>query len=194
MRPPPEKPPAQKLATLPGAKTPEEFSNLNKWTYLLMQFVEANTYLELAQGVTISETSGIHEVLAHQAFFKIFLISYVKCFRANKGRTGLDAKDVFPAGGHASTIHAELVDYRNRFGAHSDNSGLEDASIEVIQTPEAYHIWHRYAAAFPIHRYAAYRDLLKIMEERIVEKVEKAKGQLEIQLGKPIIVQGFPSD
>ena len=105
------------------------FNLVNRWTYLMSQVYECGRFLDLAETThAVHLKSSLDELLVQQALFRSFLLSYGKCFASTgTGRSSLDPKVVFAHEPALTPVHTRIIQLRNRFAAHNDTSGLDDA-------------------------------------------------------------------
>lgn len=167
------------------------FELLNRWTFLMMQVFECKTYIELAQkNNSVHTESSLNEVLTQQALFRSAILAYAKCFSdSGKNRTSLDKKRVFLGRPDLMEVHERLMHLRNKFAAHNDVSGLDEATIHVVEYDDEFIVRNLYAIANPLHEYTQYQQAFFVLEEFIVVQLNKAIDSLQKKLGKKINVR-----
>lgn len=168
------------------------FQPLARWSYLMMQIFEARSFLDLAEGTyQLHPKSTLSEILTQQALFRSFLLSYGKCFASSgKGRSSLDANKVFAGKPESFEVHRRIMDLRNKFAAHNDVSGLDEAVIEVEERSDEFLIGHRYSFGIPMNECASYKTALAVVEEKLLVQINKALDSLEARLQKKVSVVG----
>lgn len=169
----------------------ERFKLLDRWTFLMMQIFESKKFLDLAENThAIHPQSSLDEVLTQQALYRSFLLAYGKCFTTSgKGRNSLDPHRVFVGDARAYSVHQRIMDLRHRFAAHSDSSGLDHAVIEVEELDDEFVIAQKYAVANPLHEYADYKEAVRVLEEYVVDQINRAVSSLEKQLQKKVSIK-----
>ena len=173
--------------------TPDaRFQVLARWSFLMMQLFECRTFLDLAETTHyVHSKSTLVEILTQQALFRSFLLAYGKCFASSgKGRSSLDAKKVFSEQQDLLSVHTRIMDLRHKFAAHNDESGLDQAIVDVEERQDKFVIAHRYAVANPLHEYEPFRKAVGVVEEYVVAQTNRAIDSLEKKLQKPITVIG----
>lgn len=161
----------------------------------MSQVFEARTLLDLAETThQLHPRSTIEELFIQQALFRTFLLAYGKCFsESGKGRSSLDHRKVFDGQDEARKTHERIMFLRHKSAAHSDESGLDEAAIQVEERNDEFVIFHRYAIAIPLNEYSAYRVCTKGLEEYVVDQVNRTISSLERDLGKTIRVESASS-
>lgn len=172
-----------------GDDVDPRFSTLNRWTFLMMQIFECQTYLDLAEGKYAAQSDlPLEDLLVAQSLFRSAVISYGKCFASSgKNRSSLDANKVFFGTPDLVPIHKRLVDLRNKSAAHSDQSGLDEAIVDVQELPQCFVIGTCYAFAIPYYEFSGYRQVVSAVEKYVMAQTSKATTSLEVRLGKKII-------
>lgn len=157
----------------------------------MMQAFEAKSFLDLAENThKIYPRPSMEEILTQLALFKSFLLAYGKCFAsAGKGRSKLEANEVFKEHNKLVPVHERIMALRNSFAAHNDVSGLDEAVIDIVETDAEFILSHRFAFAIPLNEYQHFRECLTVLEEYLVDRTNKALNSLEKKLGKPIKVR-----
>ncbi|MEM7792794.1 MAG: hypothetical protein AAF546_15415 [Verrucomicrobiota bacterium] len=169
----------------------ERFQQLSRWTYLMMQVHWADIFLGFAEGATpLCADSQLQDVLIHHGHLANFISNYSKCFAsAGRGRTKLEASDVFGDDEHLREIHERIMHLRNKHIAHNDASGLDDVLINVTELEDAFVASHSMGIALPLNEYPYYRKALRTLELYIVDGSERHRESLERSLGKPIQIK-----
>ncbi|MCG8599441.1 MAG: hypothetical protein MI807_04805 [Verrucomicrobiales bacterium] len=175
---------------LPNEQTDPRFIHLNRWSFLMMQCFEAAEFLGFAKaegdGSTDAE-SKMRNVLRQQAFFRSFLLSYGKCFASSgPGRASLDPSKVYAGMAEILKTHNEVMKFRNKFAAHSDESGLDEAAIRVTEFKDRFEISHVLSVLTPMGNHSKYTDLLDALDIYIITQLNKHLDSLEFKLGKKI--------
>ena len=78
---------------------------------------------------------------------------------------------------------------RNKFAAHNDSSGLDEAVIDVQELNGEFVISQRYAFANPLNEYAGFMDAVSVLESYIVDETSKALDSLEKRLQKKVRIR-----
>ena len=166
----------------------KRFEFVNRWTYILMQLTEAKNFLELANKSTEYESeSTMNEIYLHQALFRSFVISYAKCFSTSgQGRLSLNKKDIYKNQPDNLTVHERVIDIRNKFVAHSDDSGVDIAVLGVKEMESKILIKHTYSLAQIINEYDSFSELIKSAEETVILKINKALDGIQKKEGKTV--------
>ncbi|MES2924190.1 MAG: hypothetical protein V4819_21750 [Verrucomicrobiota bacterium] len=181
----------KQLAFTEADSVDPRFEELNRWTFLMMQVFEARTFLDLAESTHhVHPLSSLSEVLTQQALFRSFILSYGKCFvSSGTGRSSLDPKKIYLSLSAKLDTHQRLLELRHKFAAHNDCSGLDEAVIEVVESPSEFEVSHLYSVANPLHEYPSYRELLQTLEDYIVVGTNKHLDSLQRRLGKTVLVK-----
>lgn len=167
------------------------FQYLKRYNYLLMQLHDARISLELSERSNKYETKGaIEEVILQQALFRNSVMNYSKCFSASgKGMVSLDKKKVFKNNSHLLAIHEKVMQIRNKFVAHNDNSGIDVANIAVKEDESIFSIKHLYSMATPLNEYKFYQMLFEHCESHLIKIINCHLNSLEESYGKSIVLK-----
>ena len=166
----------------------KRFEFVNRWTYILMQLTEAKNFLELAnKSSEYEDESTMNQIYLHQALFRSFVISYAKCFSTSgQGRLSLNKKDIYKNQPDNLTVHERVIDIRNKFVAHSDDSGVDVAVLGVKEMENKILIKHTYTLAQINDEYDSFSKLITTAEDTVISKVNKALDAIQKTEGKPV--------
>ena len=189
-------PPAPRIVTFGVMNA--HIAELQRWIFLMQQVHEASYFISRASSMGRPEQFATHEgVLEFSAYFRAALNSYAKCFiRAGPGRKSLNGKAVYRDREAYASQHERLIMLRNKYSAHSDENELEGARADFEETEKAITVRLRYEFKFPFDRLYELRDLIKYLEEHIVDLHAKHVESVSRQLRKSVqILQGeAPTD
>lgn len=167
----------------------QRFNYLKSWVYLLMQLHDAKLSLDLAEKSENYENKGtINEVIMQQSFFRNSIINYAKCFSSSgKGRTSLDKNKVYKAEPELLATHEEIMNIRNKFSAHNDGSGIDDANIAVKEDNKKILIKPLYTVSNPLGEYEKYRKTFEYCESHITTSINHALDRIQESTGKFVL-------
>ena len=166
------------------------FDLLKRWTYAMIHCYEAKEFIRLAEEThKVHPKSSLDEVFTQQALFRGFLVSYAKCFGGNgSGKVSLDPGRVFASGSIEMTTHERIIELRNKFAAHNDDSGLDEVVIDIKESEEEIFYFHNYGLANPLHEYPGYKNNISTMEIFIVDKLNQVADKIQKETGKTLIM------
>jgi hypothetical protein len=153
---------------------------------------EAKEFIRLAEEThKVHLKSSLDEVLTQQALFRGFLLSYAKCFGGNgSGKASLDPRGVFASGSSEMTTHNRIIELRNKFAAHNDDSGLDDVVIDIQESDKEIVYSHHYGLANPLNEYPEYKKNISAIDAFIVNRLNQVADRIQAETGKPLIMAG----
>lgn len=164
-------------------------SFLEGWTYIGMFLVEAKTSLKLFTDFNRKDKfTEMDEIVFYQSLFKNFVLSYAKCFSSSgKGRLSLDANDVYSSQQDLKKIHEEIMEIRNKYVAHNDDSDFNISIALTSETDRELTLAQTYTIMTPVNRIKKYLEVVEFCESQVVVKFNKMVDKIEIKIGKKII-------
>jgi len=166
----------------------KRFEFVNRWTYIFIQLKEAESFLELAINNNKDKTElSLENMYLEQALFRSFVITYAKCFSSSgQGRLTLDKKDIFKNKPDILTTHVKIIEVRNKFVAHSDESGIDIAVLGVKETKSKILIKHTYTISQSSDEYDLFLKVIKVALEAVIAKSNKALDSIQKREGKAV--------
>ncbi len=164
---------------------------LERWIYLMQQIFEARHYAERAREIgNPAQFETIGGILEFLVFFRGALSAYAKCFvSSGSGKSTLNKSRIFTAGSTRLSAHEKLMALRHKYLAHSDENEIERTRISIEETESAVVIHLEYQFSFLLDRLYELCDLIKDVEEHIVDRQSKHVKGLEVSLGKTVSIQ-----
>ena|SRR5690554_1286514 len=166
----------------------ERFKYVKGLSMLLMHLHDAiKSMLMIENCERYEEKGSSEEHLLQQALFRNAVLNYAKCFsQSGKGRVTLDKKNVFKDAQPLLGTHNKLIDYRNKFFAHSDDSGLDYVSLATKEESDHIVVKQLYTIVVPVNEFSAYTTVFKFCGDHVKEKIEKSFRGLEKRCGKRV--------
>lgn len=132
------------------------------------------------------------EYLLQQSLFRNSVLNYTKCFsQSGKGRVSLDKKDVFKNAPYYLSTHNKLIGFRNKFFAHSDDSGLDYVSFATKEESDHIVVKQLYTIMVPLNEFPSYTDVFEFCGVHVKDKIEKSFQSVERQCGKKVYGFGW---
>ncbi len=169
----------------------ERFKHVKGLSMLLMHAHDAIKSMFLIENCAKYEIEGSSEEhLLQQALFRNAVLNYAKCFsQSGKGRITLDKNDIYKDMSALKDVHDQVMNLRNKFFAHSDDSGLDYVSLATKEEINHIVVKQLYTIVVPLNEFPKYVTLFKFCGDAIAEKIQKSFSSIERRLGKK--VHGF---
>jgi len=166
----------------------ERFKYLRSLSMLLMHLHDAIMSMILFEKYSkADENEPLEEHVIEQALFRNAVLNYAKCFsQSGKGRMSLDKNDVYKDVTKFIPVHQQLMDFRNNFFAHSDDSGLDDVTFATKEESDRIFVKQLYIIAIPIDEFPKYLATFKYCGDYIKSKIEKNFKNIETKCGKAV--------
>lgn len=156
--------------------------------HMHMHMHDAIKSMLLIKNCSKYESEGSSEEhLLQQALFRNAVLNYAKCFsQSGKGRVTLNKNDIFKDANNLIEFHDQLMNFRNKFFAHSDDSGLDYVSLATKDEDNHIVVKQLYTIVVPQNEFPTYISLFKFCGDRVAEKIQKCFSNLEKKYGKKI--------
>jgi hypothetical protein len=164
----------------------KRFERLKQWHAVLFQLMSARSYLH--QIMTRERLLGdLSDALTDLSLLAAFVLQYSKCFTSGgTGQARLDEKKVFDADSDALKAHTRILDIRHRFVAHNDNTDLVVSNLAVKELEDRFVVRHLMTYAMPGNEYPDFQAALDVVEQHVIEAMNKNLDSLGERLGKVI--------
>src|SRR5690554_5380735 len=128
-----------------------ELSLLNSWNYILMFLFEAKTSFSIMRKLFEKDSfENIEEAVLANGMYRNFILSYSKCYSSSgKGRISLDANDIYKAKPELKDIHNQILEIRNKYAAHNDESSFDIAINVTSQDDKKIELANTYTTSTP---------------------------------------------
>ncbi|WP_147433782.1 hypothetical protein [Acidovorax sp. 93] len=168
-----------------------ELNSFSRWVYLLQQVHEARYYIaraeELGHPHLWTSYEAILEFLAH---FRGAINAYAKCFvSAGAGRKRLEISSVFGTDTPLIEKHRKIIDLRHKYVSHSDENEFESVVMSKNESAEELVIHLEYNLSFPFDRLYDVQELIRLVEQHVVDAQQSHIAAMARRLGKPVRVQ-----
>lgn len=166
----------------------ERFKYVKGLSMLLMHLHDAIKSMLMIRNCNKYEQEGSpEEHLLQQSLFRNAALNYAKCFsQSGKGRITLDKNDVFKDAKPLINIHNQIMEYRNKFFAHSDDSGLDYVSLATKEKPEHILVKQLYTIVVPIDEFPKFITIFKFCGDHVKLKIDKNFESIEKKYGKKV--------
>lgn len=165
------------------------FAHVQAWSMLLMHIHDALMSLTLLSRTSLYEDAGsVEELTLKQALLRNSVMNYAKCFsQSGVGRKTLDKNSIFKEHPSLTSTHDRVMLLRNKFFAHSDNSGIDFACLASREEKDRIHIKQLYTIKMPLDEIPGYMVLFSHCGNQIKSKIDKALDGAESKAGKPVV-------
>lgn len=165
------------------------FTHVQAWSMLLMHLHDALISLKLLEKTSKYEKAGsVEELTLQQAPLRNSVMNYAKCFsQSGAGRKTLDKNSIFKDYPSLLGIHERVILLRNKFFAHSDNSGIDFACLATKEEKDRIHIKQLYTIKIPFDEVSGYTALFSYCGDQIKARIDKALDSAESKAGKPVV-------
>ncbi len=166
----------------------ERFKYVKGLSMLLMHAHDAIKSIILIENCSKYEVEGSSEEhLLQQALFRNAVLNYAKCFsQSGKGRITLDKNDIYKDIEVLRDIYDKVINLRNKFFAHSDDSGLDYVSLATKEENDHIEVKQLYTIVVPLNEFPKYLTLFKFCGDAVAEKIQKSFENIENKLGKKV--------
>lgn len=174
-------------SSLEGYSQRDDFEILARWTYVGMFLYEAKASLELLTKYDKDKFTEMDDIILYQSLFKNFIMSYSKCFSSSgKGRTSLNANDIFTEQTDLLQLHNKIMKIRNTYVAHNDQSDFNISIVLTTETEKEINMTQTYTIMTPVRELDKFKELVEFCEYQIVVKFNKIVDKIEGVVGKKI--------
>ncbi len=165
---------------------PPGFERLNYWTYILSHVATALDCFIYAKVMPFEE-GNFGNIRRQRAFFVAGIVAYGRCFvQAGRGIPSLDAKSVFSKRPDLMKIHRRLIELRNTFAAHADQSDIVRTTLAVREAGKRLQIRTLIATTIPADEVPGYLETLDLIQNFADRKINRIVTRLERDMGKTI--------
>jgi hypothetical protein len=167
------------------------FQQLGRGIMLLQQVLEARYYIMKAEEIGHPEQfQSLNGIFDFLALFRNALNSYAKCFvESGPGKTTLKGDSVFANDANRLANHEKIMLLRNKFLAHCDENEMEKSKLEFTETDSEILVSFDYHFSFPFDRLYELRDLIRSLEEHLVDRQQKQIENIERTTGKTLRIK-----
>lgn len=138
--------------------------------------------------MSIYEPVGsIEAAILNQALIRNGVLNYAKCFsEAGKNRTKLNAKDIFKDTPCFLLSHESVMNLRNKYYAHSEDFGVDQAHIATKENPEEIYIKTLYTLKTSIADIERMIKLFDFLGSKVIAKIDKCYIRIKSDIGKDL--------
>ena len=167
----------------------DRFQYVGRLSRLLMYCHDAMKSIILVENTAQYEPMDqSNEHILMQALFRNAILNYTKCFsESGKGHISLDKNKVYKEREDLLKVHDYVMDLRNKFFAHSDESGLDEIRFATKECASHIEVKQLYSVSFPEHQFNIYLMLFKYCGDHVKFSIEKSFDNLEKRVSKRIV-------
>lgn len=165
---------------------PPGYERLSAWTHVLMHLLNAHANFEKIRDQPSIE-GDLENIAQQQANFVAGLMAYGRCYASSApGIPQLHGKKVFAGSEEGMAIHLRMIELRNKFAAHTEQTDLLRLTLAVKDEGERVVVRHLITNALPLNEIDGFLDVVAHTQHFATVELNKQLGHLETKIGKTI--------
>lgn len=165
---------------------PPGYERLSAWTHVLMQLLTARTNFERVRDHPVA-LGDLASIIQQQAFFIAAIMAYGRCYASSgPGIPSLDPKKVYAGSDDGMAVHRRLMELRNKFAAHTDETDLLRLTLAVKDETNRIIVRHLVTSALPAPEIPDFLEAVAHTQHFVTGALNKRLDHLESKVGKAI--------